>query len=120
MERVAFCWTLLGGGVIVRNRGRLYDYVENSPSGWTVAIRDEPHWASPIDYPTQEEAVAAAIHLARHDWQARGFPTGVRVCGHPGARWDECTFGDGPVPPASQTEPAHRMPAPTPVPNRGS
>jgi len=77
----------------MRDWKRLYYYVEDASSGWTLAIHEAPGWLAPIDYPTRDEAVAAALDLAHQDWETNGRPTGVRVRHRPGAGWEERTFG---------------------------
>lgn len=71
----------------------LYYYVQDAQSCWTLVIVEEPGWVSPIGYPNRDAAVAAAIELAQHDWQAQGRPTGVRVCRRSDAGWEEQVFG---------------------------
>lgn len=78
----------------MRNNSRLFYYVEGAPSGWLLATQEEPGWVSPIDYASRDEAVAAAIHLARQEWQSSGRPTGVRFRDRPGAAWSERIFGN--------------------------
>jgi hypothetical protein len=84
---------LLGGDVAMRNGTRLFYYVEDATSGWTLAIHEAPGWRSPVDYPSRDEAVAAAIHLAQQDWAASGRPTGVRFRRPAGLGWEERIIG---------------------------
>jgi hypothetical protein len=96
--------TLPGGGVGMRNWNRLYYYVEDASSGWTLAIHEAPGWLSPVGYATPDEAVAAAIDLAHEEWEASGRPTGVRIRHRPGAGWEERIFGGDAAMPAGAAD----------------
>lgn len=72
---------------------RLYYYVVDNASGWTLSVGDDPNWHSPVDYRSRDEAVAVAAVLAHSEWKNNGRATGVRVRTASGDWQDERTFG---------------------------
>jgi hypothetical protein len=76
---------------------RLYYYVVDTASGWTLTIGDDPSWHSPVDYCSRDEAMAVAAVLAHSEWKSNGRPTGVRVQTVSGDWHDERTFGREPA-----------------------
>ena len=72
---------------------RLYYYVVDTASGWTLTVGDDPDWHSPVDYSSRDEAMAVAAVLAHSEWKNSGRPTGIRVQSASGEWHDERTFG---------------------------
>lgn len=72
---------------------RLYYYVIDTASGWTLTVGDDPTWHSPVDYSSRDEAMAVAAVLAHSEWKSNGRPTGIRSRTASGDWHDERTFG---------------------------
>ena len=73
---------------------RLWYYVVDLGERWTICLRDNPYWDSPVTYLTCDEATGAARRLAQEEWALGGDPTGVRVPAPLGKWRDEIRFGE--------------------------
>lgn len=85
---------------------RLYYYVVETASGWTLTIGDDPKWRSPVDYSSRDEATAIASVLAHSEWKTSGRTTGVRIQSASGDWHDQRTFGREPAAAGATTKPS--------------